>query len=76
MIATLFLIIAYLRRKQFLSNITSTRGKAAYYVLNVAFTPIFGPFFFRLLYESKWVNNPKEEGENACLPPDMLNSMV
>lgn len=60
MVTTLFLIIAYLRRKQFLAPGTPTSNKALYYILNVPLTPIFGPILYTWITKSKNTNTPTD----------------
>uniref|UniRef100_A0AB33JLC8 Uncharacterized protein n=1 Tax=Prevotella sp. GTC17262 TaxID=3236797 RepID=A0AB33JLC8_9BACT len=76
MITTLFLIIAFFRRRRFLSKDTPTGAKVIYYFLNVALTPIFGPWLFKMLNEATWVTTPRKGAEEACIPPDIIDSII
>lgn len=62
MLTTLFLIIAFFRRRRFLSREMPTGAKVIYYILNVALTPVFGPWLFKMLNESKWVDRHDKNG--------------
>lgn len=53
MLTLTFLIIAYAIRKRFVPEGTSRADRVLYYVLSVVMTPLFGPWFFKMLIESK-----------------------
>ena len=66
MITALFLIIAFFRRKRFLTEDTCWADRILYYFLNVPLTPIFGPMLFT------WIMNARNGGSSDCVapPPD------
>lgn len=61
MVTLTFLIIAYAIRKRFLHEGTSSGDKVLYYVFSVCFTPLIGPWFYKILAESE----PAEPNESS-----------
>ena len=53
MITLTFILIAYVIRKRFLYEDASFGDKVMYYGFSVIMTPIFGPWFFKKLIDSK-----------------------
>ena len=53
MVTLPFLIIAYVIRQRFLPEGTSRADRVLYYTLSVFMTPLLGPWFFKVLIESK-----------------------
>jgi hypothetical protein len=53
MVTLLFILIAYAIRKRYLPEDATRGDKVLYYVFSVVATPLFGPWFFRKLMESK-----------------------
>jgi len=53
MVTLTFLFIAWLIRKRFVPEGTSRGDKVLYYLFSVTMTPLFGPWFFKVLIESK-----------------------
>lgn len=73
MITTLFLIIAYFRRKRFLSENAFWADKMLYYILSVALTPYFGPkCYIWLNEESRKGDNHNHNGGCAMPPPNLF----
>lgn len=72
MITTLFLIIAYFRRKRFLSENTFWADKVSYYILNVALTPIFGPKVYTWLNKEASENDNAQQSGGCVMPPPNL----
>lgn len=60
MVTMTFLFIAWLIRKRFVPEGTSRGDKVFYYLCSVAMTPLFGPWFFKVLIESKAMS-PEEK---------------
>jgi len=53
MVAVLFIIIAFAIRRRFVAEGAKWYDKAFYYGLSVVFTPLFGPWIYRILYGSE-----------------------
>ncbi|MBQ9508286.1 MAG: hypothetical protein IJR53_02565 [Bacteroidales bacterium] len=50
---TLFLIIAFCIRKHFVREDACWSDKLLYYGFSVVFTPLIGPWVFKMLYDSE-----------------------
>ena len=61
MVTLTFLIIAYAIRKRFLHEDTSRGDKMIYYIFSVCFTPLFGPWIYKFIVESKAMTPEEEE---------------
>lgn len=61
MITITFLLIAYLMRNKFLPEGISINIKIWYYVFCVSFTPVIGPFIFKLLLEQISADDDSDE---------------
>ena len=59
MVTLLFIIIAYAIRKRFLPEGATRGDKVLYYALSVYMTPLLGPWFFKVIINSKPAD-PKE----------------
>lgn len=53
MVTLTFILIAYLIRGRFLPEEATRGDKVLYYAASIVMTPIFGPWFFKILIESK-----------------------
>jgi len=60
MVTLTFLFIAWLIRKRFVPEGTSRISKVFYYLFCVTMTPLFGPWIFKFIADSK-VMTPEEE---------------
>lgn len=63
---TLFLIIAFCIRHRFVAEDARWYDKAFYYILSVVFTPLIGPWIYRMLYESEYCSD--EEHSSGIFP--------
>lgn len=59
MITTLFLIIAFCIRKRFVRENACWSDKLLYYVFSVVFTPLLGPWLYKMIFDSK-IADPDE----------------
>ena len=53
MVTLTFLIIAYAIRKRFLPEDATRADRVLYYVFSVCFTPLIGPWFYKILAETE-----------------------
>ncbi len=53
MITLTFLFIAYLMRRRFMADDTPRADRVLYYLFSVVMTPLLGPWFFKVLVNSK-----------------------
>ena len=65
MVTLTFLIIAYAIRKRFLPEGISRGDRILYYLFSVVMTPLFGPWFFKNLMESKPYS--EEHKSSGCI---------
>jgi hypothetical protein len=69
---TLFLIIAFLIRKNFLPKNATTSDKVLYYIFSVTMTPLIGPFFAKMLLESEFSDHDDDSGGGCFIPPGVI----
>lgn len=67
MVTLTFLIIAYAIRKRFLAEDASRGDKVLYYLFSVVMTPLIGPWFFKVLIESKAMTPEEEKNHRRFL---------
>ena len=53
MVTLLFILIAYAIRKRYLPEDATRGDKVLYYIFSVIATPLFGPWFFKIIINSK-----------------------
>lgn len=65
MVTLIFLLIAYSIRHKFLQRDTPRADKILYYVFSVFMTPIFGPWIYKMIAESKAMSKEEEEKDDS-----------
>lgn len=65
MVTLLFILIAYMVRKRFLSEDATRGDKVLYYCFSVVMTPLIGPWFYKMLIESEPEDNHRP-GSGIC----------
>jgi len=68
MITLTFLLIAYLIRKRYLVEGTSTWNKILYYTFCVVLTPVLGPWFMKKLMNHEKSANSESDGYGYTYP--------
>jgi hypothetical protein len=63
MITLIFLLIAYCIRNKYLSENARWYDKVLYYVSCVFLTPLFGPWFYKLLTEGRPADPDEEDSD-------------
>jgi len=53
MVTLLFILIAYAIRKRYLPEEATYGDKLIYYAASIVLTPLLGPYFFKILVDSK-----------------------
>lgn len=65
MVVLVFLLIAYSIRHKFLRENTPNADKALYYAFCVFMTPLFGPWVYKMIVESKIMSREEEEKDDS-----------
>ena len=69
MVTLTFILIAYAIHKRFLPEDATKGDKILYYILSVVMTPLFGPWFFKSMMESK-PSDPNEPSSGVYICVD------